>query len=103
MRKGAFGSFMHDSGWKTHHPAAMLSWAFMKAIKKGSGGSGNEAALDRVDNDYQRHQVGPKRWVSDLLELNAGRIQLGGCFWMHDDVRRALIREVGRGISQFTG
>jgi hypothetical protein len=75
---------------RSRHPASTLSWAFIRAIKKGA--FANAQRLD-VDNDEQRFVLS-QGWLQHLLKLNAGRTQPGGCFWMHDDVRRELRRRL---------
>jgi len=71
---------------RSRHPAATLSWAFIKAIEKGVFVT---PGVSEVDNDEQRFYLS-QAWLGKLLELNVGRSQPGGCFWMHNDVRRNL-------------
>ena len=78
---------------RSRHPATTLSWAFIKAIRRGAHADNTDARP--IDNDEKRYQIS-RRWLRELQDRKVGRTQQGGCFWMHDDVRRALSARLER-------
>ncbi len=79
---------------RPRYPAVTWSWALLKAPQRGRSEGG--------DNDEERYRTARDilHWLAH--EVNLGRYQAGGGFWIHRDVRTDVRRGLERAFARDT-